>query len=451
MLTRPFRFVHAGEFHLEQPLMGVAEVPDHLRDLFIDAPYAAAGRVFDAVLAEDADFVLLAGDLLQPSLAGPRGSLFLVEQFARLAERGIDVYWAAGAADSREAWPTAVTLPQNVHVFPVGRVEEITILRDDEPLARLSGTSRERQRTLRPADFSADPTGLYSIAVAHGEAESAALQSRAIHYWALGGRHDRSTPVNGPQMVHYCGSPQGRRPEECGIHGCTLVQVNEQLQARTSLIPTDAVRWLSERVAIDETTSREDLETRLRDRVHAISEMVSPLLLGEGPGVRAASRSAGSISDLQTARPHPNPLPAGEGTGRAMPLLLSWTIAGQGPLMSQLRRGQLGAELREWLRNEYGYGSPAVWTVSLDVEISETLPPEWYEQETIRGDFLRAVRQLQMNPGDPLDLDAYLAESHLAGTLGAAVAFSGKAARDRALREAAMLGVDLLSGEEAHQ
>ena len=66
MSTRPFRFVHASDFHLEQPLMGVAEVPDHLRDLFLDAPYTAAGKLFEAVLAEDADFVVLSGDMLHP-------------------------------------------------------------------------------------------------------------------------------------------------------------------------------------------------------------------------------------------------------------------------------------------------------------------------------------------------------------------------------------------------
>ena len=87
--------------------------------------------------------------------------------------------------------------------------------------------------------------------------------------------------------------------------------------------------------------------------------------------------------------------------------------------------------------------------MAIEVELSETLPPEWYEQETIRGDFLRAIRQLQMNPDEPLALEQYLAEAHRAGTLAAAVAFPGKTARDGVLREAAALGVDLLSGEEA--
>jgi hypothetical protein len=55
-----------------------------------------------------------------------------------------------------------------------------------------------------------------------------------------------------------------------------------------------------------------------------------------------------------------------------------------------------------------------------------------------------------MNPEEPLALESYVAEAHLAGTLGPAVALAGKPARDRVLCEAAALGIDLLSGEEPH-
>ena len=176
-------------------------------------------------------------------------------------------------------------------------------------------------------------------------------------------------------MIHYCGTTQGRRPEESGVHGCTLVQVDEQCQTRTSLIPTDAVRWMGERLLVDETTTREDLEARLRQRMQALVE---------------AMPVDGAFDLVDRRRPR--------------------TAGGT------VRRGTLAAELLQSLRGDYGYRSPPAWSVSLEVELSETLPPEWYEQETIRGDFLRAIRQLQMNPDEPLGLDQYLAETHRAGT-----------------------------------
>ena len=423
MSNRPFRFVHAGDFHLESPPRGLTEVPDHLKELFIEAAYWAAERVFETVLAEEAELLVLSGDILNPQHTGPRGPLLLAEQFARLAERGIAVYWAGGRTDPPEAWPAAIPLPENVHVFPRGRVEEFVHRRDGTPLVRLIGASLDRQRTIRCGDFYPDPDGLFSIAVVHGTADAAALQARKIHYWALGGRHDRSTLLSSPHVAHYPGSPQGRRPQEHGTHGCTVVQVggqqrvqvggqqrvqvDGQQQARTSLVPTDVMRWLDERVVVDEATTREDLETLLRERMQTLIE-----------------------------------------NAPAVDLLICWTVAGSGPLLCRLRRGGLGTELLGWLRHEYGFGPPAAWSVSLEVELPAALPPEWYEQETIRGDFLRAVRQFQVNSAEPLDLQSYVAEEHLAGTLGATMAVDDPAVRERVLREAAWLGVDLLSPEE---
>ncbi len=415
-----FRFVHAGDFHLELPPSGVAEVPDHLRDLFLDAAYLAAERVFETVLSEEAELLVLSGDILRCQQTGPRGPLFLAEQFDRLAQRDIPVYWAGGRADPPEDWPSAVTMPSNVHVFPRGRIEEFVHQRDGQPLARLIGVSLDRRRTMRAADFDPDPGGLFSIAVVHGAADPAALGSRRIDYWALGGRHDRGTPFRSPHVAHYPGSPQGRRPSEQGPHGCTLVQVDGRRIGRTSLMPTDLLRWHNERISVDEETEREDLETLLRERMQTIVEQDS-----------------------------------------AIDLLIGWTVAGSGRLMTALRRGALQAELLDWLRSEYGFGSPAAWSTSLDVEPSGALSSEWYEQDTIRGEFLRAVRRFQTDSADPLPVQAYLAAEHLAGSLGSAAmfpdkAFSGKTVSDktgrgRVLSEAAMLGVDLLTGDLSNE
>src|SRR5688572_19005640 len=119
-MTQPLRLVHASDFHLELPLYGLAEIPDHLRELLIEAPYSAAKQVFETALAEDVDAVLLAGDLLHVDRAGPPAIVLLLDQFARLGERKIPIYWAGGTVDTPDSWPRSVVLPENVHVFPVG-------------------------------------------------------------------------------------------------------------------------------------------------------------------------------------------------------------------------------------------------------------------------------------------------------------------------------------------
>lgn len=407
MSHRPFRFVHAADLHLEQPLGGVADVPEQLRELCLEAGYLAAERIFEVVLAEEAELLILAGDALQPYKTGPRGPLFLAAQFERLRERGIPVYWAGGQVDPPEVWPSSMPLPDNVHVFPPGRPEEFTHEREKIPLVRLVGASRVRGRAVRAADFAPDPAGLYSIAVVHGNADADSLKAHGIDYWALGGNHARGTLFSAPRAAHYPGTPQGRRPDQAGPHGCTLVQVDDRRHTRLSFIPCDAMRWHNERVVVDEATKRNDLETRLHDRMQAVKE-------------------------------------ANPGTD----LMVAWTIAGSGPILAQVRRGRLAGELLDGLRKEHGMGSPAAWSISLAAEAGAVLPPEWYEQDTICGDFLRQLRHYQMNPEEPIALDPYLDEEHRAGPLADAAKIADAAEHQRVLREAAMLGIDLLSGEE---
>jgi DNA repair exonuclease SbcCD nuclease subunit len=274
------------------------------------------------------------------------------------------------------------------------------------PVARILGTSREHRQPLRPGEFRPDSTGLFTVAAAYGESD-AAMQTRGIHYWALGGRHARNTPTTSPAVIHYCGTPQGRQPAESGVHGCTLVQVDEQNQVRTSLIPCDAARWLSERVVIEAAATRQDLEIRLRDRLQLLRE-ASP----------------------------------------KMNLLVSWFVAGEGDLMHDFHRGRLAADLLEILRAEFGFNSPAAWSIGLETELAEVIPPEWREQETIRGDFLRAIERLRMNAAESLEIEDYLPESYRAGTLASAANIDETNIRRQVLDEAALLGVELLGGEE---
>ena len=270
MSNRPVRFIHAADFHLEQPPSGVAVVPGHLRDLFLESAWLAAQRVFEAVLSEEAEFLVLSGDLLDPLKTGPRGPLFLVEQFQRLAERGIPVYWAAGRVDPPELWPATIPLPENVCLFPGGQPAVFNYQRDGVPVVRVVGASRVRGRKVRAGEFEPDPAGLYTIGVVHGNAEAESLRARKIDYWALGGSHTRNTLFSSPAVAHYPGTIQGRRPDQCGAHGCTLVQADENRKTRTTLIPCDALRWQTEQVVVDPRTTREELEPWLRDRVHKL-------------------------------------------------------------------------------------------------------------------------------------------------------------------------------------
>src|SRR5688500_18694758 len=184
-MTQPLRLVHASDLHLERPLYGLAEVPDHLRELLVEAPYHAAEQVFETALAEDVDAVLLAGDVLNVDRAGPPAIVLLLDQFARLAERGIQVYLACGAVDVPYSWPRSVTLPSNVHVFPIGRVESLDLARAGDVIARVQGTSCPEGGSVETRGFHRDVHGMFTIGVAHGTTDSAGHEGDRVHYMAL--------------------------------------------------------------------------------------------------------------------------------------------------------------------------------------------------------------------------------------------------------------------------
>jgi len=402
------KFLQASDLHLEQPLYGLTEVPEHLRELLLEAPLQAAARVFETAILEDVDFVILAGDVINPHTAGPHAMAFLLDQFEQLRDHKIAVYWCGGREDPPEVWPEAVPLPENVQRFPKGKVKPLIHRSGEQPLARIVGVSSPADGLVPVGDFRIEPANMFTVAVACGETDAASAGAhKQIDYWALGGRHESKTLFQGPQTAHYAGSPQGRCPGESGPHGCTLVHVEHGRKARTKFIATETVRWRNESLSLAADSNRNDLQRQLRSAMQ-----------------RIASEAGGAA------------------------VLVAWQIHGCETLVRQLRRGELGRELSEWLRTEFGRAKPTVWTTALQTQTSETIADELYEEDTILGDFLRAIRDHEQEPSRTLNMAAFLPDLGKNRALASALQAVDRDERRTLLHEAARLGLDLLIGED---
>jgi len=412
MSQPPLRFVHTSDLHLERPLGGVAEVPEQLRELFLDAPFEAAAQVFETALAERADALLLAGDVVDLGLVGPRAIVFLQEQFSRLADHGIGVYWACGNVDTAESWPASVPLPENVHLFSVGRAQEFDLLRDGEIVAKIQGISRSQGGPLDDSGFHRDAHGLFTVGVSHGTAASRGAEGDRVNYMALGGQHHRQTVDQSPGIAHYCGSPQGRTPREPEAHGCTLVTVDDSGHVKTNFVATDVLRWITETVEVTAGTDEDGLLTQLEGRIEKLQTKHS--------GCR---------------------------------LLISWQIEGSGQVLNHIRRGgisdQMIAQLRKkfGLREQNGQSQPSIWTVAIECRAPLDVPQEWVDEETIMGDMLREFQALEADVDIPLGLEGFLPEELLSSPR-AELAKVTAADRAELLWAASKMAVDLLDGEE---
>jgi DNA repair exonuclease SbcCD nuclease subunit len=405
MSGEPVCFLHASDFHLEQPGAVSLEMPDALREQLIEAPYRAAERVVDLALAHRVLFVVFSGDILDPTWTGPRGPLFLVEQFRRLAEAGISVYWVGGRSDLPELWPSLLKLPENVHRFCRSKPQTRLHEQNGIPVARLVGASRQKGRKLRPRDFRQQPGELPTIAIAYGRADPEQLHVEGVDFWALGGRHHRTTSRSQSAMIHYPGTPQGRGPEEPGAHGCTLVWWAPERRFRLAFFAADSLRWQTERIPVHSRTNREALETLLRGRIHALRQTA--------PGVD---------------------------------WIVQWEIVGEGPLVDRLRRGRLGEELLQTLRREFGQEKPVCWSSSIRVlqELPQPAPTEG--TPSLRDAWLQLVQEAKTQT-DKIDLSAYASGSPWTGQLGPILSVEDPTLRNQLWQEVGLLGADLLEGE----
>jgi len=413
MSGQAFRFLHAGGFALDEPLAGVADPPETLAELLVDAPYRAAQRVFDAALEERVDFLVLCGDLIDLKRPSPRALAFLLDHFEQLDRQGIAVYWAAGRLDPPQDWPPAAPLPRRVRVLNTTAPEELSHFRGSRPVANLVGRSWHGTATFQVGTFPGDADGLPTIVAAYGQLgpegtddqHAAALRQQMVDFWALGGQPQRQTFGTTDRLIHYAGSPQGRSAEEPGPHGCTLVHVAADRALRMQFLPTDAVRFHQESMPIDDEATLDGLRRTLVERAKQLT-------------AEAESRW----------------------------LVVSWKLRGGQHLAGPAGRRDLAAELHDWLRTSVPAGGKAgLWTQSVELDQPE-LPAEWYAEDSMLGDFLRSLQELSSQE-TALDLGQYIPPPLRTAALAALVHWN----RDEqavVLGEAALTGAQLLGAAD---
>ncbi len=401
-MAETIKFIHASDFHLDEPVSGLVQIPLHLKTVLANAPYESATRVFDLAVSERVDFVLLAGDLFNIDAAAPRAPAFLLGQFERLAELDIAVYWAGGSVDQPDRWPASIPIPENVTTFSSSYVDAVEHLRDGEVIATIRAAGHDPQRK-SGADFSAGTSEDFAIALTCGEYEPTSLTAHNVRYWALGGRHRPNKLEKTGSVVAYSGTPQGRSNKEAGPRGCKICRVDSAGKLFVQNVETDSVRYLPQKVAVDETASIGELKKILGER-----------------GLKVAT----------------------DNTGRTV--LSKWSLSTAGDFNPAIRGAEVREELLEWLRDEFGRSETGLWSIDLRVEPPESLPMAWYEEDTILGEYLRAVGRHQSDESLKLVLHDYLPANVQSEIIGNLAHVAGNR-RDEVLRRAALVGIEYLA------
>ena len=333
-MSDPVKFVHASDFHLDRPICGLSEIPKHLIKTLASAPYEAAQRVFDFALTERVDFLLLSGDLFDQDSGSARAPSFLLNNFQKLAQRGIHVYWCAGESDHPDRWPSSIKLPDTVVTFSSTIVEEVEHLRGDQRIATILAAGYDAKR--RNGEGFSGPAGQgINIALTHGKFESANLNADNIQYWAMGGKHKANRLDRSGSIVAWPGTTQGRHPKETGACGFNYVRVDSSGKIKVQHVSCDRVRWLPQKIAITENVGMQELQDVLAERaLKIISDTTDQIVLSR------------------------------------------WFLATDGNFNPRIRKEEWKSEVLEWLRDEFGRGDRGLWSTRVEVDTPKSLPME---------------------------------------------------------------------------
>ena len=246
------RFIHAADLHIDSPLRGLSRYQGAPLERLRGATRRALERLVDLALAEQVDFVLLAGDLYDRDWPDFHTGLFVRGQMVRLGKAGIRVFIVQGNHDAHGVITRQVSWPDNVKLFSSDSAETVHWPQLNVAIHGRSFPDRAVPEDLVPGYPLAVP-GCFNIGLLHtsltgseghdtyAPSSVAVLRTRGYDYWALGHVHQRQVLSQQPRVV-FPGNLQGRHARETGPKGCELVAV-EGADITSRFVALDVVRW----------------------------------------------------------------------------------------------------------------------------------------------------------------------------------------------------------------
>jgi DNA repair exonuclease SbcCD nuclease subunit len=263
----------------------------------------AFSNLVEFALEEQADLLLLAGDIFDGDWPHYGTGLHFISEMARLREGRIPVVMIAGNHDADSKLTKALRYPENVHVLDTRAPQTMTF--EDLGVA-VHGQGYPTPAVTEDLAHGYPPAlaDMVNIGLLHTSADGrpgheryapctvSTLAARGYDYWALGHVHRREVLAEQPPIV-FPGNLQGRGLRETGPKGATLVSIGEGVVSHKHRV-LDVVRW--ERLQVDAAgcATREEACERVASAVRQTAEEAGERLLAarvEIAGVCKAHRA----------------------------------------------------------------------------------------------------------------------------------------------------------------
>ncbi|MBT4073137.1 MAG: DNA repair exonuclease [Chloroflexi bacterium] len=383
---QPFRFVHAADLHIDSPFKGLLKYEPRIAQRLKDATYEAYSNLIDLCIAQDAAFVVIAGDVYDGADRSVQAQMRFRDGLNRLQDHEIQSFVVHGNHDPLDGRLSRIPMPESSHAFGPDP-EWSTASVKGTPVAQIQGVSyptREVHDNLA-LQFTPPSGALFSIGLLHCNVGGIAehdnyapctvddLSATGIDYWALGHVHTRQTLRQSGPAIEYPGNLQGRHPNESGPKGALVVDVDEAGRVTSRFEPLDVVRWESLDVSINGLA---DVDALLESAHAAI----------ETERIRADERD----------------------------LVCRISFTGRGPLHHDLSADNALEDLTNELRSNLSASASLIWVERIS---DRTAPTVDIDALTDRDDFVGAVMKRSLAALNHEGSEATLRES-LASVLG---------------------------------
>lgn len=276
------KFVHVADVHLDSPMRGLEDYAGAPVERLRLATRRALDNVIQLCLDEQADFLLIAGDLFDAACRDFNSALSAASQMQKLNRAGIPVYLILGNHDSRDEMARQVPWPENVTLFEHKRPHTVRHPRLPIAIHGMSYPRREVTENLVP-DYPAPIADCFNIGVLHtnvgGNPNHDAyapttveeLVVKGYDYWALGHVHEFAILHERPHVV-YSGTPQGRHAKELGNKGCLLVTAGDREVRSVEFREIDVMRWYRETIVLQPDDDEDALVDRTRLALRQVTQ-----------------------------------------------------------------------------------------------------------------------------------------------------------------------------------
>lgn len=254
----------------------------------------------------------------------------------------------AKEADEVETWDDGVDAHFESLVDESGDPELEDHSQDDgSPLSRDVSEKHETHREIRRVQSAADlRPNHFAIAIVRDGVDHPGADPQADYLAVVGGR-ERTTSKGADWLMHFPGGTQGLSPDETGLHGCSLVDLDSDGVIRCRFLPTAPVRWENFQIEINSATTFEQLvqqmQTACRSLCGVPESPTEPQSLVAEYGDAADSDDADeNLNDEHVSSALSEQL-------HAQACFIRWTIRGEGALFNSLSSDATQNELVDWL------------------------------------------------------------------------------------------------------